>query len=535
MNISMIANLSSVATPLWVVLIGVIVLLLDLKEGAAKRRGILPILSAVLLAFGVVLSFVTNKDHFSSGRPQNVFFGGGIVADDLALWLDALLCFVAALVCLMAGDYLKERGIRRGEFYALVLFSTAGAMVMVHSYDLVNVFVGLEVLSVALYVLAGYARREQRSQEAAVKYFLLGSFASAFLLFGIALIYGSVGIAAKSLGLGSEIASYTQIGTIANVLERGLDQPGSLIASPLFVIGVALFLVGLGFKASLVPFHNYAPDVYEGAPTPVTAFLSVAAKIASFAVLMRFFVSFSAVGEDADFLRTILGTMATLTILLGNIMAFRQTIIKRMLAYSSVAHAGYLLLGVLAMTFSTSRVTAVTDPAAAVTGMVFYLFAYALMNMGIFAGIIAVARRGKYEVHEISDLHGLGKRDPMTAFSLTVALLSLAGIPLTAGFLGKLEVFLVTLQSVPGLTIIALITSALGVFYYLGLVAAMYFKPAKDADTLPLRGGMARIVALIAAILTLAMGLGLGKEIMKNPQETEKTAPPPEKTTPATE
>ena len=509
---NMMTNLSSVAGPLWVMILGMLVLLLDLGPNAAKRRNLLPLLSAGLLIVGIGVCGISNKESFFAGKPQNLTFGGGVVADDLGMWLNGLLCFVAACVCLMAGDYLRERGIRRGEFYSLVLFSTAGAMVMVQSYDLVNIFVGLEVLSVALYVLAGYARKERRSQEAAVKYFLLGSFASAFLLFGIALIYGAVGLTVQSTGIASEATSYTQIGVIADVMQRSIGQPGSLLVSPLFVIGLALVLVGLGFKASLVPFHNYAPDVYEGAPTPVTAFLAVAAKIAAFAALMRLFAPLALINDEADFLRTILGTIAVLTILLGNISAFRQTVIKRMLAYSSVAHAGYLLLGVLAMTYPKSQL-------AAASGMVFYLIAYGLMNIGVFAGLIAAARRGKYEIHEISDLNGLARRAPLVAFSMTISLLSLAGIPLTAGFLGKLVLFISTLQSVPGLTILALIASILGVFYYLSPVAAMYFKPAnnKADDALPLRGGMAGTVALIAALLTIIMGLGLGKDIMRNP------------------
>jgi NADH-quinone oxidoreductase subunit N len=507
---SMITNIWSVLGPVWVMILGILVLLIDLGEGASKRRGILPIISAIGLALGAYVCTTFPKESFFAGKAQTLFFGNGVVSDDLGMWLNIVLCLVAALVCLMAGDYLKERGIRQGEFYALVLLSTSGAMVMAQSYDLVNVFVGLEVLSVALYVLAGYARKERRSQEAAVKYFLLGSFASAFLLFGIALIYGSVGITVQSTGISTNIASYTNLGTIADVLTQTKGQSGSLLASPLFSIGVALLLVGLGFKASLVPFHNYAPDVYEGAPTPVTAFLSVAAKIGAFAALMRFFAPLALVGDDANFIRTILAVIAVFTVTLGNVMAFRQPVIKRMLAYSSVAHAGYLLLGVLAMTYAPTQ-------AAAVSGMVFYFFAYALMNVGVFAGMIAVARKSKYEVHEISDLNGLAKRDPGVAFAIAVSLLSLAGIPLTAGFIGKLTVFLSSLQAMPAITVIALVMSVLGVFYYLSLIAAMYFKDANTEDTLPLRGGVARYVAIFAALLTLAMGLGFGKDIMKNP------------------
>jgi NADH-quinone oxidoreductase subunit N len=522
MNANMIANLSSVAGPVWVMVLGILILILDLGENAGKQRGRLPIISAIGLAVGVYVCTTFHKESFFAGNAQSLFFGGGVVSDDLGMWLNIVLCVVAALVCLMAGDYLKERGIRQGEFYALVLFSTSGAMVMAQSYDLVNVFVGLEVLSVALYVLAGYARKERRSQEAAVKYFLLGSFASAFLLFGIALIYGSVGIAAQSTGVSANIPSYTNLGTIADILVSSKGQAGSLLASPIFAIGVALLLVGLGFKASLVPFHNYAPDVYEGAPTPVTAFLSVAAKVGAFAALMRFFAPLALVGDDANFIRTILAVIAVLTVTLGNIMAFRQPIIKRMLAYSSVAHAGYLLLGVLAMTYAPTQATAVS-------GMVFYFFAYALMNIGVFAGMIAAARKTKYEVHEISDLNGLAKRDPAVAFAIAVSMLSLAGIPLTAGFIGKLEVFLSSLQAMPAVTVIALVMSVLGIFYYLSIIAAMYFKDLNTEDTLPLRGGVARYVAVFAALVTLAMGLGLGKDIMKNPLATTTSVLPAEK------
>ena len=495
----------ALGAPLFTILLGVIVLLLDLGRSDVARRRLLPLVSIVgLLGAGLMAwSSASGSGTSMTGSDIGSYFGGGAIIDPLGGLFCLVLTLVAAFAIGMAPGYLEEKGLNQGEFYALILFSTSGAMLMALANDLVNVFVGLEVLSVALYILSGFARRERRSEESAVKYFLLGAFASGFLLYGIALIYGSVGLTAQAQGLPSTggVVSYTNFVTIADTLR--LSSHGtveqSLAGSPLFIAGIGFLIVGLGFKAAIVPFHSYAPDVYEGAPTPVTAFMSVAAKAGSFAAFIRLFQVLAEAHGVGPY-RAVLWGLAAATMIVGNVLAVRQTGIKRMLAYSSIAHAGYILVGVLATTGAAGAGEIARE------AIRFYLFAYTFMNLGAFAVIVWLGQNGG-EYRDIRDYDGLGKRQPLAAAILSIFLLSLAGIPLTAGFLGKLTLFVSAIRAGDtALAVLGLIVSAIGVFYYLNVIVAMYFREPKYEFAAPRAGG-ARTVAVIAAVLTLVFGI----------------------------
>jgi NADH-quinone oxidoreductase subunit N len=505
-------NIQALLSPIIVLLCGMLVLLLDLKRNAFALRKSLALtcftglaLAALATLPGLGAAAISGIKLLGADQSFVRLFGAGMTVDGFSSLLSLLLCLVAALTIGMSGRYLEDKRLPFGEFYSLILFATAGAMVMVSALDLVNVFVGLEVLSVALYILAGYARRELRSEESAVKYFLLGAFASGFLLYGIALVYGSVGLALRAGELGVARYSLTNLISITEALHDSAKTPTPLGSSPLFLTGMGLILVGLGFKASLVPFHSYAPDVYQGAPAPVAAFMSAVAKIGAFAVLVRLFLPFSDVDVSGSMLQNILWGVALATMLVGNVLAVRQTNLKRMMAYSSVAHAGYLLVGVIA--------SSMHSPDGLLGGLAgdavgFYLLAYALMNMGIFAVTVWLGHSGEEEFCEIAHFAGLAKRNPVAAAVTTVLLLSLAGIPLTAGFLGKLYLFYAAVQGhLVWLAGLGLVISVIGLVYYLNLVVLMYFRAPLDDSNPAIRGGAAKNVAIICAILTLLLGM----------------------------
>jgi NADH-quinone oxidoreductase subunit N len=495
--------------PIFVFITGMLVLLLDLR---VSKKSSLSTISILGLTFGVfaylpaLLSLSAIKLFPPDVPSTNVSFGQGMITDGFGVLLAIVSAVIAILVIGMSGRYLEEKKLPRGEFFALILFATAGAMVMVQAYDLVNLFVGLELLSVALYILAGFSRRELRSEESAVKYFLLGAFASGFLLYGIALVYGSVGMAAKSGASLSVTGHYTNLGMIAEMVRMTSGTPNSLLNSPIFVVGIALMLVGLGFKASIVPFHMYAPDVYQGAPAPVSAFLSAIAKVAAFAALVRVLQPLLLASSETLAIRNILWGLALATMIVGNVLAIRQTNLKRMLAYSSVAHAGYLLVGVLA---SCTRPAdgRLTDINLGAESVVFYLVGYALMNIGAFAVIVWLGH-GEGERSEISSYVGLARRDPIAAATLSVLLFSLAGIPMTAGFLGKLYVFYSAFGvGLSHLGTIGLIVSVIGALYYLNLVIQMYFKEPITDENPEVRAGGAKTVAIVCAVASVILGV----------------------------
>lgn len=493
-------DIIALAPPLVLMLFGMMVLL---GEVFTDRKNLLFALSLIgcVVAGGAALSAAL------SGYATEAF-AGGMVSDHFASLFNVALALIAGLSILMSGRDADENNVAHGEYYSLILLSTSGASLMAMANDLINVFLGLEVLSIALYILAGFARREVRSEESSVKYFLLGSFASGFFLYGTALIYGAVGLAARANPtMPLAAGSFTNFG----IIEQALRGAPDLATQPLFVAGIALIIVGLGFKASIVPFHVWTADVYEGAPTSVTAFMSAGAKVGAFAALIRVFeflgprtnaggVTTAGAG-DAPY-QAVLWMLAALTMVVGNVLAVRQTNIKRMLAYSSIAHAGYILVGVLGALVTGSQLSR--------DAILYYLFAYTFMNIGAFAVVIWLRRRGG-EFLDIRDYQGLARRHPGAAAAMAVFMLSLAGIPPTAGFFGKLYLFLPVVgsgnASLIALAAIGLVVSVIGVFYYLRIIVQMYFQaPEQDfAGVSPSTG--VRLTAAICAIATLALGV----------------------------
>jgi len=346
--------------------------------------------------------------------------------------------------------YDDVESLSRGEYYALLLFACAGMSLMAASDDLLLTFLALEILSISTYVLAGFKRNEAHSNESALKYFLLGSFATAFLLYGIALVYGSSGS-----------TNYQSIRTVIHL------QGSAQITA---VAGLVLLLVGFGFKAALVPFHAWAPDVYEGAPTTVTAFMTVGPKAAAFAALARVLAeAFPSLAGDWTFL---LWAVSILTMTLGNVVAVQQTNIKRMLAYSAIAHAGYILIGLVANTRSGYG------------AVLFYLVIYAVMNLGALTIVLSLSRLGDKSVN-LDDYAGLGQRAPFAAAALSVFLISLAGIPLTGGFIGKFYLFSSALPHYLGLVIIAVLNSVISVYYYFRVMVFMYMREPLQGEPEP--------------------------------------------------
>ena len=375
-------------------------------------------------------------------------FNGMVALDAYSLFFGLVGIVSGGLAVLQSLNYLRDRGIGRSEYYALLMFSVSGITLMASANNLIIVFIGLEILSIPLYVLSGFAWPDTQSEEAAMKYFLLGAFASGFLLFGIALVYGATGT------------------TDLSVLQANLTR------SPLLLVGSGLLLVGLGFKVAVVPFHMWTPDVYEGAPTPVTGFMSVGAKVAGFAAMLRVFAfAFGALQAD---LVVIVAVLAALTMILGNVVAIMQNNLKRMLGYSSIAHAGYVLMGV----------AAAGDPRGqelGVAGAMFYLLAYAFTNLGAFAALAMLASRTG-EDQSFAAYRGLARRNLPMALAMAFFMLSLTGIPLTGGFTGKYYLFWAAVQSdLAWLALIGVLTSVVSAFYYLRVVIEMFMREPEKA------------------------------------------------------
>ncbi len=393
-----------------------------------------------------------------------------IAADDFRWVATWVFLGAAGLTVLLSFSYLEREQLLAPEYYALLVFATLGMMVMAAGADLMVIFLGLELMSVAVYVLAGFDRRRARSAEAALKYFLLGAFASGFLLYGIALIYGATGT--------------TNIGLIGAQV--------SLMGPPrvMLLAGLALLIVGFGFKIAAVPFHMWAPDVYDGAPTPVTAFMATGVKAAAFSALFRVMIqAFGTVPAWHD----IVWWLAVLTMVGGNLFALAQRSLKRMLAYSSVAHAGYLLVAVAAGT------------PAGTSAFLVYVIAYTLMSLGAFAVLSAKGRGGESDV-TIDDLAGLAGRRPWLAFALAVCMLSLLGFPGTAGFIGKWYILIAATSAGQNvLAAILVLTSVVSAGYYLPVIMAMYMKPepiaAAHVDVVLDRWGRAAVAVVVAGLL----------------------------------
>ena len=408
------------------------------------------------------------------GDARRSLFGGMFVHDGFTVFFTLLFCAIALVSVLISWDYVKRMRLPAAEYYTLLLSATLGMVVMAASNDLITVFLGLELMSLALYVMVGSRRGQLESNEAALKYFLLGAFASGFLLYGIALIYGATG-------------STNLRGITAFMSDSPLGR------SPLFITGALLLLVGFGFKVAAVPFHMWTPDAYEGAPTSVTAFMSAGAKAAGFAALLRVAGTALTVAE-IDW-RPILTGLAILTMTVGNVSALLQTNVKRMLAYSSIAHAGYVLVALAA---------GGTQGASAA---LFYLAVYSFMNLGAF-GILALLGRGQDERVLISDLAGLGFRQPLLGLAMTVFMISLGGIPPTAGFMGKVYVFGAALDAgLLPLVIVGVLNSVVSVFYYLRITVAMYMSEEPAGGPVEVSWAAPGTLALIA---TLAVTLWWG-------------------------
>ena len=442
---------------------GMLVMVLDPLFDDHNDRKLLGILSAL----GVVCALCAT---FYQSQYQGIGFFNMVQVDRFSIFFHVVVLMIALATILMSFEYLKTQNIRHGEYYALILLGTVGMCLMSSAIELVLIFVALEISSIATYILAGFRRRAAESAESSLKYFLLGSFATAFFLYGVALMFGATGS--------------TNVYAIASVLRNG--------ASPLMYMAVALMFVGLGFKVAAAPFQIWTPDVYEGAPAPITGLMSTGPKAAAFAVLLRVLFATSAPGWF-----WLVWVSAALSMTLGNLGALMQTNVKRMLAYSSIAHAGYLLVAFVAT----------SNKQLAVSAAMFYAASYAAMNVGAFAVVSHFASTGeKYTL--IEDYAGLGRRSPLLAAILTVFLLSLIGIPITGGFLAKFYVFSAALNSsLVGLTIIGVINSAIGAYYYLRVIVMMYMRePRVDAAVPPISAGLGFAMAL-SLIGTIWLGV----------------------------
>lgn len=402
-------------------------------------------------------------------------FSGTVIQDNFAIFFKVIFLISAAMSILITDKYLEREGCNQGEIYPLILFATVGMMLMASGTDLMTIFLGLEVLSVSLYVLAGFNRSNTKSNEAGLKYFLLGAFSTGFLLYGMALIYGATGTTKIA-----KIASYISM--------NGLSSSNLML-----VAGMLLMATGFAFKIAAAPFHMWTPDVYEGAPTPMTAFMSVGPKAAGFAAFARvFIVAFPVLKPEWS---NLIWILAVLTMTIGNITALYQQNIKRMLAYSSIAHAGYILVGFAA------------GNSVGTAGILFYMLSYAFMNIGAFAIIILVGKKGE-ENNNVSDYAGFGYRHPILGIAMCIFLFSLAGIPPAAGFIGKFYLFSGAIQAgYIWLAVIGVLNSAASVYYYLRVMVFMYFKdPTEDFAWVKLTPAFA-ICLLIAVIGVLVPGV----------------------------
>ncbi len=415
-------------------------------------------------------------------EPAGAIFGGQAVADRFSAFVTVTICAGLALAALVGAGWLHARNAERGEFYALATLAACGMILLGMATDLLVAFVSIEIMSLSTYSLSAYLRRGKRPAEAAFKYLVLGAVSSALFLYGASLVFGATG------------------STLFSQMKTGGG-------SPLYAAGLGLIAAGIAFKVAAVPFHAWTPDVYEGAPTPVTAFMAAGVKTAAFALFARIFLSAQSGPATLNF-SGVVSALAILTMVFGNLLALPQRSVKRMLAYSSIAHAGYLLVGVVSAAVAGAK-------SMALAGVLFYLAAYTATVIGAFAVVGALERRarGEEEPEDAWDLArfaGLARRRPALAFAMTVFLLSLAGVPPTAGFVGKLYVFKAAIGGgLYPLAIVGVLTSALGAYYYLRVVVYMYMRPAEGED-LALRSSPVT-VALVAAVAVVVL-LGLAAD-----------------------
>ena len=457
-------DLIALAPVLVLSVFAMLVLVLDLWGG--RNKTLLVFTSLVGLLMTAISAFAKHPIPAYS-------FNDSYIVDHLSLFFICIFTISSALAILLSVEYNEREGIRAGEYYALILFCTVGMILLASSTDMIMIFLGIEIVSICLYVLAGIRRNDHRSNEAALKYFLLGAFATGFLLYGMTLVYGSTGS--------------TNLFKIAEVVQNPSAQ-----SNPLLLMGLVLLVIGFGFKVASAPFHMWAPDVYQGAPTPVTAFMAVGPKAAAFAAFFRVFAE--AFPEMSPSWEMLLSIIAVLSMFVGNLGAIMQTNIKRMLAFSSVSHAGYILMAVIAKSSLGS------------SSMLFYMLTYAFMTFGIFGIIIVLGRKGE-ENQEIKNYSGLAYKHPVIALSMTIFLLSLGGLPPFAGFVAKFYLFSAAIQEgMLTLVIIAVLNSAISFYYYLKVVVFMYMKEPEAEFNLSLTP-MTLFVILIGVIGTIQLGI----------------------------
>jgi NADH-quinone oxidoreductase subunit N len=502
-----IINWSLIAPEVIVCIAAVVVMLVDAFVRPTQRW-----ITGAISLVGIVAGAVSTIWLWSTGTVAADAFNGMIVLDELRLGFTLIFLLVSGLTLLLSTVWVHGENLPAGEFHSLLLFATVGMMLMASGNDLVIVFLGLEILSIATYVMAGFRRTDVRSNESSLKYFILGSFSSAFLLYGIALIYGATSIAEPGPGgtVSRVIAGTTNIAEIATRISQA-QYPALLFA------GAAMMLVGFGFKIATAPFHIWTPDVYEGAPTPVTAFMAAGPKAAGFASFMRVFIfglpfvvsASTASGASLHQVWvTTLVAMAILTMTLGNVVAIVQNNVKRMLAYSSIAHAGYALVG-----FVAAGSTDPTQRNAAITSVMFYLLTYAVMNIGAFAVVQLIARSGDRRT-SIEDYRGIGFESPVLAFSLSLFMLSLLGMPLTAGFMGKIMVFGSAIdQKYYVLVVIGVLNTAISAYYYLRLIIVMFFGERTMAWSAPRIPASVALALVITVLGVLYLGIFPGRVI----------------------
>jgi len=453
-------NFQAIMPSLVLSVCAMVLLLLGVFIPRGKTSPIAWLSVAALIATGFVVVSGWNQ-------PQEGF-AGSVVLDNFATFFNMTFLVAAGLTILMSDEYLKREGYSISEYYPLILLTTAGAMWMVSGTDMMTIFLGLEVLSVSLYVLAGLFRGNLASNEAGLKYFLLGAFSTGFLLYGIALVYGATGS--------------TQIQEIAQFAQ----QNSYVLGNPMMIGGMLLLATGFLFKIAAAPFHMWTPDVYQGAPTPITAFMSAGPKAAAFGAFMRVFV-IAMSGLQSDW-TSMLWVLAVATMIAGNFIAIKQDNIKRMLAYSSIAHAGYAMVGMVAAN------------AVGKAGILFYMLAYTFMNIGAFAVLVLAGKKGEENL-TLEGFSGFGYRRPLLGVALTVFLFSLMGIPPTAGFAGKFYIFAGALKAdYVWLAVIGVLNSAVSLYYYLRVMVYMYFRePAEDFSWVKVDAGTA--VSIVIALI----------------------------------
>jgi NADH-quinone oxidoreductase subunit N len=467
------SDITPIAPILAALLVAVAIIGVDMIAPGRSRPALAVTLVGLAIVAGVV---VLTQQAVTDGRLSGSAFGGAYTVDSLTTYLDLVFIAIIAMTVLFGPDYLGPRDLPVPEFAAVLVFAMTGAMLIAGSSDLLVLFVALELMVLPGYLLAGFAKRDALSTEGAIKYFLLGSFSSAILLFGLAYVWGLTGT--------------TRIDGVAQALASGGFSPALALA-------LALLTTGVAFKLAAVPFHYWTPDAYQGSPTPVTGFLSVGPKVGAIAVVLRLFVG--ALGPVHADWEVVLAVLAVLTMTLGNLVAVSQTNVKRMLAYSSIAHTGYILVGLAVYA---------SDPAGeGLTAVLFYAVAYAFMNLGAFAVVAALQKRPGV-TSQLETFAGLGRREPLLGLLMTLFLLSLTGIPPTAGFFAKALIILSAVQAgAPILGLAVVLNAIVAAFYYLRVVVYMYMREPAGEPAAVSHGALLRVGLAIAAAFTILLGL----------------------------